>query len=124
MNSSSFNSSISKDNDTADSDIAKKQLHDKVVLEGRNTIERLMNTEGSDSIVSTGLIRNLRLDAITLHNFGPYGGDKIQYPLTSTFTQNIGPLSMHEWAKSQYPDFKMAKCQRSRKTLLLCFQTS
>jgi len=90
MNSgSTFNISTSKENETLpssskvdESDSAKKLLHDQVLIEGRNTIERLMNTEGSDSLVSTGLIRNLRLDAISLHNFGPYGGEKIDYPLS------------------------------------------
>lgn len=64
------------------SDLNKKLLHDNVLIEGRNTIEKLMNTDGSDSLISSGYVRNLRLDVISLQNFGPYGGDKVKYPLS------------------------------------------
>ena len=78
-NSTDINISLSNNEN---SDLNKKELHDKVLIEGRNTIEKLMNTDGSDSLISSGLVRNLRLDAISLQNFGPYGGEKVKYPLS------------------------------------------
>ena len=69
-------------------------LYENVVEEGRSTLERIMSSvdmEGSTATsaggvsknaIGSGKIRELRLDHITLKDFGPYGGNPIRYPLS------------------------------------------
>jgi hypothetical protein len=67
----------------------KAALHDAVLLEGRATLERLLGvatvTEGglSKEFASKNKICNLRFDKIKLTNFGPYGAEPVQYPLSN-----------------------------------------
>ncbi len=69
------------------SDMARLALHGAVLEEGRSTVERLMSSSTlaghqlGDSVKGTKLY-NLKLDRLSLRNFGPYGGDSVQYPLS------------------------------------------
>jgi hypothetical protein len=80
-----------------DSARLKTALQEAVLVEGRVTLDRLMSTstaaDGNTSTASASLsavtksamsggIRNLQLDSVSLHNFGPYGGPKVVYPLS------------------------------------------
>lgn len=70
-------------------------IHASVLEEGRRTIDRLMSSAGVDgsavgdrvSITGAGngaRVKDLRLESVTLSNFGPYGGDNaVEYPLSS-----------------------------------------
>ena len=80
-----------------DSARLKTALQEAVLVEGRATLDRLMSAstaaDGNTSTASASLsavtksamsggIRNLQLDSVSLHNFGPYGGPKVMYPLS------------------------------------------
>lgn len=71
-----------------------EQLHAKVLEEGRLTIERLLGSALNDGSAlgdhahagggNGGRVKELRLDKVSLSNFGPYGGDRsVEYPLSS-----------------------------------------
>jgi DNA repair exonuclease SbcCD ATPase subunit len=65
---------------------AKEALHQAVVQEGRDTLLRIMNTEAGASAgarIAGGKVCDLRLEDVVLSNFGPFGGDKVRYPLSS-----------------------------------------
>lgn len=69
------------------SEMARLALHSAVLEEGRSTIERLMSSEAlgdnqlGDSVKGSRLY-NLKLDRLSLQNFGPYGGAPVDYPLS------------------------------------------
>ena len=63
-----------------DNSAAIQLLHENVVTEGRETIERLLNASTDNNMVSK--IAELRFDSVTISNFGPYGSNKIKYPLS------------------------------------------
>ncbi len=63
-----------------DNSAAIQLLHENVVTEGRATIERLLNASTDNNMVSK--IAELRFDSVTISNFGPYGSNKIKYPLS------------------------------------------
>lgn len=69
------------------SDAARLALHNAVLTEGCSTIERLTSSSTlaghqlGDSARGAKLCA-LKLDRMTLRNFGPYGGDPVHYPLS------------------------------------------
>lgn len=74
------------DEDETASKAAKEALHKAVVQEGRDTLLRIMNTEagaGTGAKIAGGKVCDLRLEDVVLSNFGPFGGDKVHYPLSS-----------------------------------------
>ena len=66
-----------------------KILHSAVLKEGIMTLNRILNSNnitGKDSIITesranANQIFDLNLQSVSLLNFGPYGGDKVFYPL-------------------------------------------
>ena len=66
-----------------------KILHESVLTEGKKTLNRILNTNditGKDSVISesranANQIFDLTLQSVSLLNFGPYGGDRVFYPL-------------------------------------------
>ena len=66
-----------------------KILHSAVLKEGIVTLNRILNSNnitGKDSIITesranANQIFDLNLQSVSLLNFGPYGGDKVFYPL-------------------------------------------
>ena len=66
-----------------------KILHAAVLKEGIVTLNRILNSNnitGKDSITTesranANQIFDLNLQSVSLLNFGPYGGDKVFYPL-------------------------------------------
>lgn len=65
------------------SDLARLALHSAVVEEGRATIERLLSSSNHSVTDDKGTrLYNLKLDRLRLKNFGPYGGDAVNYPLS------------------------------------------
>ena len=70
-------------------------FYKQIVEEGRSTIERVMSSVNADTssaasaggitknVIGSGKIRDLSLDYVTLKDFGPYGGNTIQYPLSN-----------------------------------------
>ena len=64
---------------TDGSGTAIQLLHNDVVAEGRVTIERLLNASTDNGMISK--IAELNFDSVTISNFGPYGSNKIKYPL-------------------------------------------
>lgn len=69
------------------SEMARLALHSAVLEEGRATIERLMSSEAlgdnqlGDSVKGSRLY-DLKLDRLSLRDFGPYGGAPVEYPLS------------------------------------------
>ena len=67
----------------------EKKLQSAILYEGKLVLEKLLNSNtinGSDSVMSesranSNQIFELNLHTVTLQNFGPYGGDKVNYPL-------------------------------------------
>lgn len=58
-------------------------LHERVLKEGRDTIDRLLGTAGATSVTAARRVKDLVLDRVTLSNFGPYGGERaVEYPLS------------------------------------------
>lgn len=66
-----------------------KILHESVLTEGKKTLNRILNTNditGKNSVISesranANQIFDLTLQSVSLLNFGPYGGDRVFYPL-------------------------------------------
>ena len=66
-----------------------KILHSAVLKEGIVTLNKILNSNnitGKDSIITesranANQIFDLNLQSVSLLNFGPYGGDKVFYPL-------------------------------------------
>ena len=66
-----------------------KILHSAVLQEGIMTLNKILNSNnitGKDSIITesranANQIFDLNLQSVSLLNFGPYGGDKVFYPL-------------------------------------------
>ena len=74
-----------EDNNAANSDVARLALHSAVLEEGRATIERLLSASNHSNTIGENQgtrLYNLKLDRLRLHNFGPYGGEPVQYPLS------------------------------------------
>lgn len=79
----------------ADGGLTDEKIQAAVLEEGRRTIDRLLGSAGADgnalgdrvSVTGAGngaRVKDLRLENVSLSNFGPYGGDKaVQYPLSS-----------------------------------------
>jgi hypothetical protein len=71
---------------------AVRQLHSRVLQEGRETLERLLGTANAESKASgvaesrlggDRRAKELVLDLVHLYNFGPYGGERaVEYPLS------------------------------------------
>jgi hypothetical protein len=54
----------------------------KVLEEGRNTIYKILNTNNATDNNNKNQVFNLNLNNLNIQNFGPYGGDKVFYPLS------------------------------------------
>lgn len=58
-------------------------LHERVLKEGRETIERLLGTAGVSGAAGARRVKELVLDRVVLSNFRPYGGERaVEYPLS------------------------------------------
>jgi hypothetical protein len=64
-------------------------LHNTVITEGLRTLDRILNENsinGSMNMVGESRVKsnnffNLNLHTVSLLNFGPYGGERVDYPL-------------------------------------------
>ena len=96
MNLNSVKLSIEKSIPTSGGTVDTKNLknvHEMIIEEGKNTIDRMLIQDSTSTAATSGglsshfvdsnKMRNLRLDRVTLKNFGPYGGTEIQYPLSN-----------------------------------------
>ena len=62
----------------------RDDLHLEVLREGKDTLERLLSssaTAASPSSFAIGRAYNLRMEQVSLTNFGPFGGGPLVYPL-------------------------------------------
>jgi hypothetical protein len=79
------NSSISEELDVNTAN--KELLQSAVLAEGRETLGRILNSNitGKSSGVESRSVANqifeLNLRDVSLHHFGPYGGNRVLYPL-------------------------------------------
>lgn len=67
-------------NEAESRDSLQKELQRAVLAEGVSTLERLLGSASNTRMESR--IHDLRLDNVSLQNFGPYGGAKVEYPLS------------------------------------------
>ena len=72
----------------------KELLHSAVLAEGKETLGRILNTNitrknsmGTESRSSANQIFELNLRDVSLHHFGPYGGDRVIYPLAKRYVR-------------------------------------
>ena len=71
--------------DDAQNASAKLALHEAVLRQGRETLLRLMDTEagaGAGSRIAGSKVCELRFESVQLSNFGPFGGERVTYPLS------------------------------------------
>jgi hypothetical protein len=61
---------------------ARTALYQQVFTEGISTLTRLQDSFNISGEAKGSNIRQLQLDHVSLVNFGPYGGEKVSYPLS------------------------------------------
>ena len=82
-------SDASSESGNIDNKEQKLFLHNNVIIEGLRTLDRILNENsitGSTNMVGESRVKknnffDLNLHAVSLVNFGPYGGDRVNYPL-------------------------------------------
>ena len=74
-------SAVSETADSSEEDqglAQRRRVRAQVLAEGMNTLSRLLSSADSSTGREKGSVRNLRLEEVSLINFGPYGGDKVR----------------------------------------------
>jgi hypothetical protein len=83
------------------SDEKAKLLQANVLEEGKATLERILTQNNITGSTGSGImgesrakqnqIYDLNLKSVSLLNFGPYGGDRVLYPLQKRYTPPLLP---------------------------------